>query len=260
MDRTDQIRQWQDWYANRGLISFPLFGITNGECRCDRGASCKQPGKHPKISGWRTLDAPAYVGALDNLGVSTDPLVVVDVDHGEVPADLPDTFTVQTARGYHLWYRADKSHPIRNAAGWRPGVDLRAVGGLVAAPPSRTVTGGEYRYAGGGDIAPVPGFILEERQRYTERRRRPEVESVPTDTLPMIQPLVDGLVDEIQGAQTGERNHTLFRVACRFFEMAERGLMGTDALQEIMDAAISIGLSAHETTQTIQSASRSLTE
>lgn len=260
-DRFEALKVWQRWLSAQGLASFPLYGITNGVCRCKDGADCRTPGKHPKVRQWRSVEAdnPSPVGPLDNLGVATDRLVVVDIDSGPVPDDLPGTFTVATARGHHLWYRANPGKPIGNATGWRPKVDIRSVGGLVACPASRTATGGLYEYRG-GELEPVPAMILDSFEERRERKRREQVTQVPDDTEEMIQPLIDGMVLQILTATRGTRNDTFFRVMCRYFELASKGWAGADALRELHDAALQAGLGQSETLAVIDSASRSLTE
>lgn len=257
MDRSEHIQAWQIWLADQGLMSFPLFGVMNGRCRCREGDQCANPGKHPKIKGWRKLDAPHPVGVLDNLGVATDRLVVVDFDNTrKIPEDLPDTFTVHTARGMHLWYWANPEHPIRNSTGWRPKVDIRSVGGLVAAPPSMTVKGTEYTYVG-GDIQPCPPVIYEAQKRYVDRPKR-SVTSVPDSTDPLMESLAERLALEIITAPSGERNATLFRVACRFFELADKGWLGADALRLLVDSGLHVGLGHAEVLATIESASHNV--
>lgn len=259
MDRVEQIKIWQTWLAEQGIMSFPLFGIMNGQCRCKDGAACQNAGKHPKVKGWRTITSPSQVGALDNLGISTDSLVIIDIDSADTPpSDLPETFTVSTGRGLHLWYWGNPEHPIRNAAGWRPKIDIRSVGGLAAAPPSQHVSGAVYTYLG-GDIQPVPDIVIESREKYTHRERREQVTQLVPDTLPMMEPLVLEFVETIENAGKGERNHTFFRMLCRYFELAETGLMGEDALWQLTHAAERIGLEGPEILATIDSASRSLT-
>jgi hypothetical protein len=257
MTRLEQIKAWQDWFSGLGIVTFPLFGITNGKCRCREGDGCAQPGKHPKVKGWRTLEDSVTPGPLDNLGVSTDHLVVVDVDSGDIPDDLPPTFTVSTGRGFHLWYYADQSHPIRNRAGWRPKIDIRAVGGLVAAPPSRHISGSEYTYLG-GTIQPVPQFILDDHERHVERRRvdREAVTHVPDTTHEHMLPLVESLMAEMAGAPEGERNSTLFKIACRIFDLSRTGWVGGDALVMLVGAAVQAGLTHAEAARTIESAAR----
>lgn len=261
MDRFDALKVWQQWLSEQGLPSFPLYGITNGTCRCKEGEACRTPGKHPKVRGWRHIEADSFepVGPLDNLGVSTDRLVVVDLDLPGVPDDLPPTFTVSTGRGFHLWYRADPAKPIGNATGWRHKVDIRSVGGLVAAPGSRHQSGALYEYVG-GEIAPVPTLILDDFEERRERKRREQVTQVPDDTEEVIRPLIDGMVIQILTASKGTRNDTFFKIMCRYFELASKGWAGADALKELYDAAIQAGLGASETRAVIDSASRSLSE
>lgn len=258
-DRYEQIQIWQDWLANHGLPSFPLFGITNGACRCPT-PDCRTPGKHPKVKGWRHVPADEYVpaGPLDNVGVSTDRLVVVDIDAGDIPADLPETFTVATGRGYHLWYLANPDKRVGNATGWRPKIDIRSVGGLVAAPPSRHATGTVYEYVG-GEFTPVPQMILDSLNERQERALRPQVTEVPDDTPDWTRPLVDALVRQVLDAPNGQRNDSFFKVMCRYFELADKGWAGADALRDLHGAALQAGLGEHETLAVIESASRSLT-
>lgn len=255
MTRLELIRIWQGYLSGLGLPSFPLWGITNGKCRCSQGADCSQPGKHPKISGWRTLTGPVEVGALDNLGVSTDNLVVVDVDLPVIPDDLPETFTVSTGRGFHLWYWANPDYPIRNRTSWRPKVDIRAVGGLVAAPPSRHYLGHTYEYTQ-GEIRPVPDFILKDHERHTARQKKDAVTEVPDSTDDSILPLVENLLAEVENAPNGERNATLFRVACRLMDLARTGWVGGDSIQALISSAERAGLTRQEAARTIESATR----
>jgi hypothetical protein len=131
-------------------------------------SDCSSPGKHPLtrrgvkdaatngevIAGWweRWPDA--------NLGLASgrpSGVVVIDVDppRGELSLtrlvdagyELPETATVRTGSGgTHLYYAAP-GIPVGNTAGRLPGVglelpgvDLRAEGGYVVAPPSTSLT------------------------------------------------------------------------------------------------------------------------
>lgn len=260
-DRYETLKIWQGWLSTQGLPSFPLYGIINGICRCRDGEACRTPGKHPKVRGWRSVQADSFepVGPLDNLGVSTDRLVVVDIDSDSVPDDLPDTFTVSTGRGWHLWYRADPLKAIGNATGWRSKIDIRSVGGLVAAPGSRHQSGTEYIYTG-GDITPVPSIILDSFEERRERKRREQVTTVPDDTEEIIRPLIEGMIDQMLSAAQGTRNDTFFKIMCRYFELASKGWAGADALRDLYQAAVQAGLGTSEAQAVIDSASRSLTD
>lgn len=76
----------------------------------------------------------------------------------------------------------------------------------------------------------------------------------------MMQPLVDGMVNQILTAVQGTRNDTFFKIMCRYFEMANLGWLGADSLRELHQAALQAGLGHSETLAVIESASRSLTE
>lgn len=114
-----------------------------------------------------------------NLGIVTGTLsglVVLDVDpkhggeaslaelerrHGALPATVEAT---TGGGGRHLYFR----HPggtVHNKVGLAPGIDLRADGGLVVAPPSMHPTGRRYAWtrAHGPDqapLAPMPPWLL----------------------------------------------------------------------------------------------------
>ncbi len=79
-------------------------------------------------------------------GSCSDGLVVVDVDNEEAlkTLNLPKTVTVKTSRGVHLYYKTDKKLATR--AGVLPGVDIRAEGGLVIAPPTVHGSGKTYQF------------------------------------------------------------------------------------------------------------------
>ena len=147
-------------YADMGWPIVLVYGITNdGRCSCGY-SSCKSPGKHPRIKDWTnqaSCDKATIRKWFDqwpdsNVGILTGAasgLVVLDVDGPEGEESLKDlpipaTVAVKTRRGRHLYFR----HPgylVRNFVGRRPGLDLRADGGFVVAPPSKHAEG-EYQW------------------------------------------------------------------------------------------------------------------
>ena len=88
-------------------------------------------------------------------------LAVVDIDPrngGQVdPALMTPTAVVATGGGgWHLYYR-HPGRPLLPALPDRPGVDIKADGGYVVAPPSaRPGTGRRYRWVGGRAMAEMP--------------------------------------------------------------------------------------------------------
>ena len=155
-------------YAARGWLVVPLHNPKQGVCSC-RKKNCSSPGKHPRtehglndgsrdpkqIARWWDKWPDANLGILTG---RESGLVVLDVDgmdgkqslqaltatHG----GLPKTLCVKTGRtgtdgkraGAHYYFRAPVGVPIQNSAGVHgkglgKGLDIRADGGYVVAPP-----------------------------------------------------------------------------------------------------------------------------
>ena len=257
----NEMDAWVQFYEENGLTYFPLYGITNGICRCQAGAECKgNTGKHP-VFAWKGKPS-RRPRPTDNIGISTDNLVVVDLD-GDVSEEAlneyPGTFTTGTGHGFHLWYRADPSKPVKSVVGWKHKVDVRAMGGLVVGPPSRHRNGSVYRHVRGDTIQPVPRWLLDSLPEKGEVKRRVgyEVTNIPETSSVMMGALGRQLVENMENWDEG-RNLTLFRVSCRFFEMAAINMLGADVLGEIVQAALRTGLTMEEIERTLESARKSV--
>ena len=106
--------------------------------------------------------------------------VVVDIDgeagHAAIEEralTLPRTVTAITGRGAphsHLWYRLPEGVAVKNAVAVLPGVDVRAKGGYVVAPPS--VTTSAYRWLG-EVVAPTPDGCAQAPAWLIERCTQP---------------------------------------------------------------------------------------
>lgn len=258
---TTELEDWIKFYEANGLTYFPLYGITNGVCRCRAAEGCKgNTGKHP-IHAWKGKPSRAP-RSLDNIGISTDPLIVIDLDGDvgvETLATWPETFTTSTGHGYHLWYKADPSKAVKSLVGWKPKVDIRAIGGLLVVPPSRHRNGGVYRHVHGDSIQPVPTDLLAELPEKGETVRRVGHDVVVTlgETPNVMHPIAHRLISLMESA-TESRNQTLFRLGCRYFELADAKLLGADTLSELFDAAVRTGLTTEEVERTLLSASKSV--
>lgn len=99
-----------------------------------------------------------------NVAIVTGPeVVVIDVDGQDNhwpgdPFQMADLMTAAIA----VTPRGGRHYYFRGAPLWRcsagklaPGVDVRAKGGYVIAPPSRLHTGGQYRWLPGHELPPV---------------------------------------------------------------------------------------------------------
>jgi len=113
-----------------------------------------------------------------NIGIVTGKvsgLAVVDVDprHGGEAslavlereyAPLPATAEVVTGGGGRHLYFASSGELLRSRVALAPGLDLRAEGGVVVAPPSVHASGGLYRWLPSHHpeetrLAPLPGWL-----------------------------------------------------------------------------------------------------
>jgi hypothetical protein len=124
--------------------------------------------------GWFRTRQDAGVGIVTG---AVSGLVVIDVDvrHGgdaglkELECEhgqLPSTVECRTGGGGRHLYFAHPGGLIRNKVGLAPGVDLRADGGYVVAPPSVHSSGVRYTWVEGRDpgstaIAPLPDWVLQ---------------------------------------------------------------------------------------------------
>jgi hypothetical protein len=169
-------------YAKRG---FPVVRThtlrDNGLCSCG-AAVCSSPGKHPQGSPKPTLDLTAIKGWPKDgysIGIYPDASFFVldidakdkglttlaqwEVDHGR----LPQTPTVRTGGGgFHFYFKAPKGVALKNKVKVAQGVDIRARGGFVVAPPSMHKSGTPYawdmeRGAPSIDLAEAPTWLLD---------------------------------------------------------------------------------------------------
>lgn len=101
-------------------------------------------------------------------------IIVLDADGPEGIASLigmgmPSTPTVKTGNGFHLYFK----HPggnVSNSVRMQPGLDLRADGGYVVAPPSVHPDGTRYEWQtppSDAPLAPPPEWLVQiiERNR-----------------------------------------------------------------------------------------------
>lgn len=167
-------------YANNGLPVFPLHTPTptapNG-CSCP-DPECDDQGKHPRtrhgfkdattdttqIKKWWDMWPDANVGI--RTGVEAG-IIVLDVDgaHGVDSLEdkkMPTTPTAKTGRGTHYYFK----HPggkVDNFTKKRPGLDLKADGGYVVAPPSLHESGKRYEWIipPSYGLADPPSWLLE---------------------------------------------------------------------------------------------------
>jgi putative DNA primase/helicase len=152
-------------YAKRGWHVFPCHSINKtGHCTCKDGPKCEHPGKHPLVAGgfhaattdpnkirswwgkWPWANVAIATGKVSGLVVlDIDPRNGGDLD--KLPGNLPLTPTVETGGGgLHYYFQYPEDQDILSIQSLFPGVDVKADGGYVIAPPSRHISSEHYSY------------------------------------------------------------------------------------------------------------------
>lgn len=247
-------------YAERGWRVIPLHSVNKGRCSCEK-QHCPSAAKHPRIGAWPkaattngdTVEQWKRRWPDANIGIvtgSSSGLLVVDVD-GEAGAQsmrhlekesgpIPPTVTAMTGRGHH-YYFAFPQYPTRSSTGVRPGIDIRADGGMVVAPPSVHATGSVYQFVSGRspqdiDLATAPPCFSELARETASRTGQSEFIELPgQDVAKSGRPI-----------PSGQRNSTLFRMgsAMRGVGFSEETI--TNALQTQNDLTCQPPLSDKE--------------
>lgn len=271
-------------YAARGWHVFPLNSIRDGACTCGR-EGCSNAGKHP-LTRHGLRDASAERAAViawwtkwpwANIGIATGEasgIVVVDVDlpkaHGSIATLLdggcafPTTMVGLTGGGgLHLVFeRGDvelRNHTSRlpGVEGELPGMDLRADGGYVVAPPSIHRSGGRYAWLYPDSvIASLPLWL----------REPPRVEYQVAAVVPIHLDgdgtryglaALEAEISKLESTSVGGRNHALNRAAFSLARLVGGGeLTETVVRQRLAASAARMGLDEWESGQTIESGFR----
>ncbi len=197
-------------YAGRGVRVFP--------CRADKAPHTRR-GLHDATTDRSRVHAFWSRWPSARVGLPTgERFWVLDVDHlaalGELPAELPATWTVRTPSG-GLHYYFQPVEGLTNSTGGLPsGIDVRGLGGYVIAPPS-------------------PGYEVVDR---TPMAEAPPwlVEMIRGPRKPDPQPLRrERAHHNSEPIPEGERNGTLFRVA---LDLKDRGRTAGEVLAGVEDA------------------------
>lgn len=143
------------WYAAAGQPVFPCH--THGKAPLTRHGLNDASTDLAKIRAWWTAAPQANIGLatghlLDVIDLDTPTGLIRFYEKHIDPGDSPPVVAIAlTPHGRHLFFEANPER--RNRAGLYPGVDVRARGGYVIAPPSRTPDG-MYRWVAGREWRP----------------------------------------------------------------------------------------------------------
>jgi hypothetical protein len=223
-------------YAARQLFVLVLYGLVTlrdgrPACACRERLACQSPGKHPRTAHG-VLDATTDAATIrswwtqwpnSNVAIACEPskLVVFDIDckpgrNGfETLRDreaelgpLPETVTAITGSGgEHRYYAAPAGVVVHNSEGdLGPGVDVRATGGYVVAPPSAHLAGQPYRWDAACGLDDVAIAVLP--RVWVERLQRSHSGAAAE------RPRLDvGAI--LAGVPAGQRNEKIFRFAAK---------------------------------------------
>ncbi|GMU61126.1 MAG: hypothetical protein AMXMBFR34_28890 [Myxococcaceae bacterium] len=175
------------WLASLGWLVVPLHAPTPTGCTCGR-PDCRSAGKHPRTpNGLKDASKdPQVIEAwwrhepVWNVGVVTGAvsnIIVIDVDprHGGDVAlaqlqhengPFPLTPESRTGGGGTHYVFEHPGDSVANSSGrLGAGLDLKADGGLIVAPPSLHASGQRYEWVDGRRpdqlrVAPVPPWLL----------------------------------------------------------------------------------------------------
>lgn len=232
--------QWALRYAEElGWPVLPVHSIRNGACTCGR-SDCTSPGKHPRtrhgvkeastdpkaIRAWWSRWPDANVGI--RTGAESG-LVVLDVDprNGGDPAlsdllnrhgELPKTTEAETGGGgRHMLFAHPGDGVTVTRSSLAAGVDIKADGAYIVAPPSVHISGGRYcwkEHHGPGELNPaaMPPWLTE------------LVADQPRSATTMLRVASNGdlilllrsawqYVAQAEPAEAGTRNNSAFRLA-----------------------------------------------
>lgn len=242
---------WALTLAAMGVRVFPLNWVFDGVCSCPEGSECRSAGKHPLarlaprgvkdattdeavIRRWFTAEPYANLGVamggqLRLLAVDVDPRAGGDASlcdlveaHGD---DWLETFTVKTGGlGNHFIFALPEGLEVHRGK-LAPGVDLKAEGGYLVAPPSLHASGRRYEVEKALRFAPAPAWMIDELTRKPEE---------PPATAVDFQERRDRRASCGMVIVEGERNERLFKVGCALWGKGEVG-SSAELLQRLME-------------------------
>lgn len=225
-----------------------------------------------QIRSWWEQTPDANIGVVTG---SVSGIFVLDVDDESAllgleaaNGDLPRTLTARTGSGgVHKVFKYP-DFEIRNSVKFNltaeqrresgsRGLDVRGDGGYIVVAPSIHPNGEVYKWVDGAPPSSAPAWLL-------DLIRKPPAPPPAPARPPVFQSgdgsawgmaCLSGELRELSDAQPGERNHLLFKKACRVYGAAKGGhLAESVATRELTAGGLAIGLPEWEVARTLRSA------
>lgn len=201
-----------EFYRQLGWPLIPLHWITeDGRCSC-KNLECPGPGKHPLIKEWQKQATTSAQKIKTwhkqwpqaNWGIKTGSkesggagVVVVDIDPrnggeitwGDLRNEHPgpiETVTINTGGGgwhYYFLYPNSGSRITSRGALW-PGVDIKADGGYVIVPPSKTQALYTFKLSPeDAELEELPEWILTKFTPQAEQKEQVKIPQMDPESL-----------------------------------------------------------------------------
>lgn len=269
--------------ARKGHRVLPLFGIIDKRCECGI-KNCPRPGKHPRIARG-VHGASSDIGVIQdwcrqwpmmNLGFATGGtkgVFVLDIDGvkgrkslrllKDKHSELPETLTVRTGRGFHLYFYAAQT--IGNSAGSKlgPGLDVRGKDGYVLTNGSRHISGAIYKTPNlRAKVAPAPSWLvqlLSDQADSPYDNAKPSDRSTPTAgrAQAWAQAALEAELEKMRAAAKGSRNFTLNGCAFKLGQLVGGGILSeSEVADQLSNCARLSGLDDDEIKRTLASGLR----
>jgi hypothetical protein len=178
--------------------------------------------------------------------------------HGWLPAG-PASIT--GSGGMHLLFTASSrvGNSVRRLG---PGLDTRAAGGYVVAPPSVHPNGNRYAWLPGRDpwsapLLEAPAWLLDLLDPPRRACTAPPKARLRPSTTPYLVKAIERELEAVALSGDGNRNHSLNKAAFSLGRFVARGeLDAVDVGDALVGAALAAGLSRIEATRTVASGLR----
>jgi hypothetical protein len=182
-------------------------------------------------------------------------LRVVRREHGLLPAAWVRT----GSGGWHAYLRQPDGQRVPNSVGrLGPGLDVRADGGTIVAPPSLHATGGRYGWLKPGlEPPPAPEWLIRLALPPPPPPVPPLTELARQVTGRYAEAAIRREAEAVAAAPAGTRNHRLNIAAYRLGRLVAGGVADeASARQALLASAALAGLPRDESAGTVRSGMR----